>query len=153
MLDFGDIVGGALQGGVISHASLASDGAAATYGGAGAATQWRAPCNLTITGAWWVPTGADQSASQSASYRQLSLIAGGSAAAGTTVIASLAMSASLASNASRDMTLVGNATASISTPTISKGDVIYASQATAGGDHSNGTVLRAGHFGFSYRPI
>jgi|SRR3972149_416492 len=146
MMEIGDIPGGSLQGGVVSHASLASDGAAATYGGAAIANKWRAPQACTIVGAYWEPHGADNDAANASSYRRLTVINGGAAAAGTTVLASLNLTASLASNTQRAMTLATN-------PTLSAGECIYASQTTIGGNHSAGTVTRAGTFRWDYRPI
>lgn len=151
MIELGDIPGGSLHGGVISHASVASDGANATYGGAGVALKWRAPQDCTIVGAYWEAHGADSAAANASSYRTLSLINGGADATGTTVLGSVALTASLASNTTRGLTLVSNST--YATPTLAAGAVVYASQATVGGAHSAGTVLVAGQFGFFYRPI
>lgn len=145
VLDFGDIPSGSLHLGSATHASVASNGAAATYGNAGA-NKLRAPCACEIVGAYWEAIGADNDATNTASYRQLSVVNGGQAAAGTTVLASLAMTASLASNTPRAMTLASN-------PTAAQNDIIFLSQATVGGDHSNGTVLRAGQVHVQYRPI
>jgi len=146
MLEFGDIPSGSLYGGTISHASVASNGASATYGGAGAAAKWRAPQEAKLVAAFWEPHGGDSGPSSAASYRTLSLINGGQAAGGTTVLASLALSATLASNNQRALTLASN-------PTLAAGDVIMASQATVGGDHATHTVLVAGTFHFHYKPI
>lgn len=143
--DYGDIPSGSLYLGAISHASVASNGAAATYGGV-ATNMLRVPCACRITGVQWSAVGADQDATQTASYRLLTLINGGAGGAGTTVLASLNLTASLASNNAREMT-VGSAA------TLSRGETIYLSQGTVGGDHSNGTVLRAGNAIISYRPI
>lgn len=151
MMDLGDIPSGALEGGLISHASVASNGANATYGGAGAVLKWRAPQACTILGAYWEANGADSAAANATSYRRLSLINGGAAGAGTTVLASVDLTASLASNTTRALTMVSNAT--MQTPILAAGDIVYASQATVGGAHSDGTVLVAGTFGFRYRPI
>ena len=128
MMHLGDIVSGEIHGGGISHASVASNGAAATYGGAGTALKWRAPANCKIVGAAWTPDGADNATTITASYRLLTLVNGGQAAAGTTVLASMNLTASLASNASRNLTLA-------SVATLSKGDIIYASQSKIGRAH------------------
>lgn len=151
MIELGDIPGGSLAGGVISHASVASDGANATYGGAGFASKWRAPQDCTIVAAYWEPHGADSAAANASSYRALKLINGGADATGTTVLASINLTASLASNTQRAFTVVSNA--SSLTPSIAAGAVVYASQNTVGGAHSAGTVLVAGQFRFNYRPI
>lgn len=146
MIELGDIPAGSLRGGFVSHASVASDGANATYGGAGGVGKWRAPQACTIVRAYWEPTGADSAAANASSYRRLSIINGGTNATGTTVLASVNLTASAASNTERAFTLV-------TTPTLSQGECIYASQATVGGAHSAGTVLVAGVFHFDYRPI
>ncbi len=151
IMELGDIPSGSLAGAVISHASVASDGANATYGGAAVATKWRAPQACTIVGAYWEPHGANSAAANASSYRDLKLINGGADATGTTVLASLSLTASLASNTQRAFTLVSNS--SLSTPVLAAGDVVYASQNTVGGAHSAGTVLVAGQFRFNYRPI
>lgn len=151
MIELGDIPGGSLHGGVISHASIASDGANATYGGAGFALKWRAPQACTIVGAYWEAHGADSAAANASSYRTLALINGGAAAAGTAILASVNLTASLASNTKRNFTLASNST--IATPVLAAGDIVYASQNTVGGAHSAGTVLVAGNFSFDYRPV
>ena len=142
----GDILNGASAEGVISHASIASDGAAASYGGAGTAEKFRAPQNIRIVDAWWEAHGADQTASKTDSYRLMKLVNGGAIGTGTTVLGSVAMSASLASDTQRALTLA-------TTPTVSKGYVVMAAQISIGGNNSNGTVVQAGQFRFAYRPI
>jgi len=82
----GDIPSGAFGVGVISHAALASDGGAATYGGAGAAEKWRAPQNIRIVDAWWEPSGADNAATSLTSYRLMKLVQGSTDATGTVVL-------------------------------------------------------------------
>lgn len=141
----GDIPSGAIHGTVISHASVASNGAGAALRNIGAGI-FRAPQNLTIVAAWWEPTGADNSATTTGSYRRLSVINAGNDGTGTTVLASLNLTASLASNTTRALTLAA-------TPTVSQGQVIAASHTTVGGDHANGTVLQAGNFHIMVRPI
>jgi hypothetical protein len=146
MIDIGDIPGGAVAQVVISHASAASDGAGAALQGAGGAAKWRAPQACRIVGAWWEPHGADSDAANTLSYRNLTLVDGGAAAAGIATLASLALTASLGSNVQRALSLVAS-------PTVDAGDVVYASHLTVGGNHSAGTVLVAGQFRFNYRPI
>jgi len=142
----GDIPSGAFGVGVISNAVLASNGAAATYGGAGAAEKWRAPQNLTIVDAWWEPSGADNAATSLTSYRLVKLVQGSTDATGTVVLGSVAMSATLASDTQRAMTLA-------TTPTVSKGYVVMAAQISVGGNHSVGTVTAEGQTRFTFRPI
>ena len=142
----GDIASGAFGVGVISHAALASDGAAATYGGAGAAEKWRAPQNVIIVNAWWEPSGANNAATSLTSYRLMKLVNGSTDATGTVVLGSVALSATLASNIQRAMTLASN-------PTVSQGYVVMAAQVSVGGNHSVGTVTQEGQVRFTYRPI
>ena len=141
----GDIQSGAIYGAAISHASAATDGAAATIGAIGA-LNWRAPQDIVIVDAWWEPTGADQNAADAASYRVKSLIDAGAAGLGTRVLGSRQDLASIGSNTQVAFTL-------ISAPTVAKGNVVAAVySATTGGTHA-GTVVRAGNFRFTYRPI
>lgn len=141
----GDIPSGALPGPNITHASAATDAASATFAAIGANVH-RAAQALTIVSAWHEPTGADQDAADAASYRAFALIDGSTNGLGTRVLASANLTASQASNTTRALTL-------IAAPTVARGNVIYARYgATVGGTHA-GTVVRAGHFSFSYRPI
>jgi hypothetical protein len=91
-------------------------------------------------------TGADGGAQNSASYRRLTLIDAGSAGAGTTVLGTLNLTSSQASNTTRAFTMVDR-------NSVSKGNVVAFSHATVGGAHSDGTVLVAGQIHFTYRPI
>ena len=142
----GDIPDGSFGVGVISQAVLASDGGAATYGGAGAAEKWRAPQDIIIVDAWWEPSGANNAATVTTSYRLLKLVNGSTDATGTVVLGSVAMTASLGSNTQRAMTLAAS-------PTVSKGYVVMAAQTSVGGNHSVGTVTAEGQTRFTYRPI
>lgn len=142
----GDIPDGAFGAEIISHASVASNGANATYGGAGVAAKWRAPQDCRILSVWWEPHGADSDANNTASYRNLLLYDGGADATGTASLASLSLTATLASDTQRAFTMAGTAT-------VDQGDVVYASQLTVGGAHATGTVLVAGQYRFAYKPI
>lgn len=134
------------QSTVITHASVASNGASASLGGtASNAAFWRAPQNLQVVDAWWEPIGASNTAASTASYRQVGLIDQGPAGAGTAALGSLNLTASLASFATRALSLVA-------TPTMSKGDVLCASQSASGTDATH-TVLQAGQFTLLYKPI
>ena len=141
----GDITSGSLRGPVISHASVASNGAAAALSAIGA-LNWRAPQNCTIVEAWWEPTGADSAVTNTSSYRLLTIINAGSAGTGTTVLASLNNNTSQASNTLKAMTVA-------STATVAQGAVVAASHVTVGGAETNGTVLVAGQFHVTYRPV
>ncbi len=131
---------------LISHASVASDGANAIVGSIGA-NCFRAPRAMQLESAWWEPTGADNTATPNTlSYRRVTVLDAGPNGAGTTVLASLDLTASLASNTTRAFSL-------IATPTVPKGNVIAVQHATVGGAHSDGTVLRAGQFHLNWSPI
>lgn len=141
----GDVLSGALHAPTISHASAATDAASATFGAIGPGV-FRAPQNIVIVSAWHEPTGANQDAADAASYRAFALVDGSVDGLGTRVLASANLTASQASNTTRALT-------TISAPTVARGNVVYARYgATVGGTHA-GTVVRAGHFSFSYRPI
>ena len=141
----GDIPSGALMGANITHASAATDAASATFAAIGSNVS-RAPQDITIVSAWHEPTGANQDAADAASYRTYALIDGSTDGLGTRVLASASLIASQASNTTRALT-------NISAPTVARGNVIYARYgATVGGTHA-GTVVRAGHFSYTYRPI
>ena len=150
--NLGDIPSGSIYGDTISHASVASNGAGASVGGAGAVGKWRAPADCKIVSVFWEAEGADSDAANTASYRQLTLVDGGADASGTAVVASLNLTASLASDTQRAFTLATNATYPDGVP-LDAGDTVYASHATVGGNHSTGTVLVAGSFRFYYMPV
>lgn len=141
---YGDLPSGALVGAQISHASVASDGAAASFNNIGASI-WRAPQNGRIDSVWWEPTGADSSAASAVSFRTLTIRNGASDGTGTAILASLVLSASLASNTTRAFTLA-------TTPTFSAGQPIYAAHA-ATGTNATHTVLVAGKFHVNWRPV
>ncbi len=129
----------------LTHASAATDGAAASVGNIGTQV-WRAPRTRRTVAAWHEPTGADQPAADAASYRAFSLRAGGNDGTGTRILASSNLTASAGSNTTREIAVVDGAS-------VSRGQVIYGAYgATVGGTHA-GTVVRAGHFSFSYRPV
>ena len=141
----GDIPSGALAGPNITHASAATDAASATFAAIGA-NVYRAAQNLTIVSAWHEPTGANQDAAHAASYREYALIDGSTDGLGTRILASANLTASQASNTTRALT-------NIASPTVARGNVIYARYgATVGGTHA-GTVVRAGVFSYTWRPI
>ena len=141
---YGDLPSGALVGPNISHASVASNGASASFNNIGA-NVWRAPQNGVVVSAWWEPTGADAAGTSAASFRTLTIRNGSTDGLGTAVLASLVLSASLASNTTRAFTLA-------TTPTFSAGQVIAAHQAATGTDAED-TVLVAGRFQVNWRPI
>ena len=141
---YGDLISGALVGAQVSHASVASDGAAASYNNIGA-NIWRAPQNGRIDSIWWEATGGDTGGASAVSFRTLTIRNGSSDGTGTAVLGSLVLSATLASNTTRAFTLA-------TTPTFSAGQAIYAAQA-ATGTNATHTVLVAGRFTVNWRPI
>ena len=146
----GDIPEGTWVAGNLTRAALASNGGSAVYGVGNVVQQIRAPQAMFIIGADYEPYGADDAPDQSASYRRYSIINGGTGGAGTDVLGSLNLSATLASNATRAFTMQAGGT---SVQTVSKGEIIYANQVTIGGDHSVGTVNAAARIWIHWRPI
>lgn len=141
----GESPSGALAGTVMTHASAATNAGSALVGNIGPGV-WRAPQDITIVSAWHEPTGADQDLGDAASYRMFQLMDGSVNGLGTRVLASLAATASQGSNTTRAIPTITN-------PSVARGNVVYGQYgATVGGTHA-GTVVRAGQFGFSYRPI
>lgn len=139
------VLRGFIHGVNLTHASAATDAASAAVGNIGAAN-WRAPDDIAIVSAWHEPTGADQPAAHAASYRQFSLRCGSTDGTGTRVLASANLTASQASNTTRALTTVSD-------PTVARGQTVYGVYgATVGGTHA-GTVVRAGMFSFTYRPL
>ena len=140
----GDIPGARFHAPVVgTHASVASNGAAARLGQIGPFAH-----NIRMRNIWHSPTGADQGAN-TASYRRLSVYNGGTAGTVTATasrIASLNYSASLASLGARALTVD-------TTVTLASGEIAYFSQETVGGDDATGTVLRAGQFSVAYEVI
>ena len=145
----GDIPEGTLRAEVITHAALASNGGSAAYGIGTDAQRFRMPQAGIILGCDWEPTGGNQANSKTASYRQLKLYNGSTNGAGTVVLGSLNMSATLASNNMRAMTMQTN-TASL---TAAAGELIAVSHISVGGNDTMGTVLVAGVFHIKWRPI
>ncbi|KKM67650.1 hypothetical protein LCGC14_1468920, partial [marine sediment metagenome] len=143
---------GSIYGGNISHASVASNGANATFGGAAAVAKWRAPSVCKIVSAFWEAEGADTATNDTDSFRTLQLIDGGADATGTVVLASLNLTATLASNTQRAMTVI----TAVNNPNgynLDAGDTIYASHFTVGAARAADTELKAGTFRFYYMPI
>lgn len=136
----GDIPGARFLMGPVANASAASNGAGALIGAVGVA-----PHDMRVRAAYWQATGADQGAN-TASYRRLTVVNGGTAGTGTAIVASINLSASKAS-------LVPNSMTVDTSVTIPAGAVLYASHATIGGDDATGTVLRAGAFILAYEVI
>lgn len=127
-----------------THASVASNGANARLGQIGPFAH-----DIRIRNAWWTPTGADNAATNTASYRRLSLYNGGASGTATATanrLASLNLTASAASLAPRAMTVD-------TTVTVASGSVLYASQETVGGASATNTQLEAGQFALAYEII
>lgn len=149
MQDIGDIPSGSWRGEFISHASIASNGASAAYGIGTDAQRFRVPQDSIVLGAEWEATGASQAASVSGSYRRFTAYNGGTGGAGTAVLGSLNLSATLAADATRAFTMQ-TATSLLTVPA---GAIIAVSQTTVGGNESNGSVVVAGGVHIKFRPI
>ncbi len=150
VMAIGDIPEGTWVAGNLTHAALASGGGSAVYGVGNVVQQIRAPQDMFVIGADYEPYGADEVALVTDSYRRYKIINGGTAGAGTDVLGSLNLSATLASNATRAFSMQTGGT---SAQTVSEGEIIYANQVTIGGDHSVGTVNKAARVWVHWRPI
>lgn len=109
--------------------------------------------NIRIRNVWFTPTAANNSATQSASYRLLSLYNGGTAGTATATgarVANYSASATLASLAPVAFNIVD---ATGTTQTIASGSILYFSQTTIGAADSNGTVLVAGNLTLAYEVV
>lgn len=161
----GDIPSGSEEVVQITHASVASNGAASVFGGtSSSAAFWRAPSKGVITFANWEPIGAAAAGTSTASFRKVSLIDQGQAGAGTVHLADLSLTASIASFTPTAMTLAtASATATTfgtvtqsgigtTNVTVAANDVICVSQAATGTDATD-TVLVAGQVTFGFRAI
>lgn len=140
----GDIPNARFALALTTVASVASNGANARLAQFGPF-----PFDIRLRAGWWQPTGADQDATSTASYRRLSVYNGGTAGTATATasrMASLNLTASIAS--------FGTASFAVdSTVTVASGQTLYMSQETVGGAESNGTVLRAGQAQLWYEVI
>jgi hypothetical protein len=140
----GDIPGARFPSPIITNQAVASGGANARLGQFGPF-----PYDIRIRNAWWSPTGADQAATATGSYRRLSFYNGGTAGTATATASRMASLNLTASQAS-----LGALTMSVdTTQTVAAGGIIYASQETVGGTDSNGTVLVAGQMSLAYEII
>src|SRR5580765_8301639 len=106
---------------------FAATNAAVASGGANSRVAQFGPFahNVRVRNVWWTPTTADQTSTQSASYRRLSIYDGGASGTVTATanrVASLNLSASQAS--------LGPIAFSTLDRTVSAGNVIYWSQET-----------------------
>lgn len=144
----GDIPGARFHGPEVAMGALASNGAVGVTSYFGPFAQ-----DIRIRNVWWTPTAASQAATQSASYRLLALYNGGTAGTATATtarIASLAMSATVASLTPTPYTLVD---ATGTTQTVASGSILYFSQSTVGGTDSNGTVTVAANIALEYEVL
>jgi hypothetical protein len=130
---------------VATHASVASGGANARLGAMGPFDH-----PIRVRSAWWTPTGADVGGTSTASYRRLSVYAGGTAGTATATasrLASLDLTATKASHAPVAMTVANT------THTVSAGGIVYFSQETVGGASATNTELAAGQVAISYEVV
>lgn len=134
---------------IVTNASVASGGANAVLGPQFGPYPWP----IRVRNAWWTPTGGNQSATQSATFRRIDLINGGPAGTVTATgsrIASLGLTATIASLTPTQLVIVD---ATGTTQTVASGNVLYFSQSTVGGTDANGTVLAAGQFSLAYEIV
>lgn len=141
----GDIPGARFhQPAVVQVSSVASGGATGRIGQFGPFA-----LDIRFRNVWYSPTSGDQSSTQTATYRRLSLFNGGTSGTATAAasrMASLNLSASQAS-------LGAAAFAVDTTQTLASGQIAYFSQDTVGGIDANGTVLQAGYFSVAYEVV
>lgn len=123
-------VPGNIQKASLALAAVASNGGAARY------PILVAPQKIRVKGFVYNPYAGDQDIN-SASYRLLTIVDAGPAGTGTVVVASLALTASIASMGT------GAGVVATANQDMDSGDVVVFSQATVGGDHTTGTVIPA----------
>ena len=128
----------------VTFASVASGGANARLGQVGPFSH-----PVRLREAWFSPTGADQAATQSATYRRLDVINGGP---NGTVTASANRMGTLGLTASQ-ASLGAAAFVVDTTVTVPSASIIYFSQSTVGGTDANGTVLVAGQLALAFEAI
>lgn len=131
-----------------SVAAVASNGANGRIGQFGPFAH-----DIRVRNVWYSPTAGDQAATQSATYRRLSLFNGGTAGTVTATanrIASLNASASQASQGAAAFTIIDPTG---TTETVPAGAILYFSQETVGGTDANGTVLAAGQLALAYEVV
>lgn len=128
--------------------SVASNGAAARIG------IFYVNRDARLKSVIYTPTGADYATATgaTASYRRLTVVNGGTAGTGTTVLASLNPTASVASWGSRAFTLA-TTSATDTSATVASGGAFVISHSTVGGDLDDGTILRAGVITLVYESI
>jgi hypothetical protein len=129
----------------VSYASNSADGRTA---------QFVAYRDMKVKSVFWAPLNTAQAtkgtATTSASYRRLEMYNGGTAGTVTTSasrIASLNLTASLASSGFRAFDTVNTAV------TVAASSLIYFSHSTVGAATADGTELQAGTFIFTYESI
>lgn len=145
----GDIPGARFsEANIATNATIASGGANGVIGYFGPFAH-----PIRVRNVFWVPTTGNQSATQTATFRRIDLINGGTAGTATATsarIASLALTASIASLFPAQMTIVD---ATGTTETVASGSVLFFSQSTVGGTDANGTVLAGGVFSLAYEVV
>lgn len=125
-------------------AAVASGGADARVTGAG----FVAHADMKLLAAWKFDLRADEvtkgTATTSASYRRHTIVNGGTAGTGTTLLASLNATASQASLGKRAYTMVADVT-------IAKGEIVYLSHLSVGAATADGTDSAACMVGVAYQ--
>ena len=140
----GDIPGARFHAPTIPAASIASGGGAGLLGVFGPFAH-----DVRVKGLFYVPTAATavSATNASASYRRLTLVNLGTAGAGTTALATLNLTASLAQGARVE------AGSYNTTHVISSGNVLAISQTTVGGALAGSTDLPAGQFAVAFEVL
>lgn len=107
-----------------------------------------APADMKVLSVWKHNLQADEvtkgTATTTSSYRRHTLVNGGAAGTGTTVLASLNATASAASLGARSFAMVA-------TPTAAAGDVLYGSHLTVGAATADGTDAGAALWEIAYQ--
>jgi len=142
----GDIAGARFIEQTETFAAVASGGANARLVG----PLGPFPHNIRARALYYVPTTADQAATQTASYRRLSLYNGGTAGTATSTASRMASHNLIASQASLGALAWGTVDTTV---TAASGSVLYFSQETVGAAEANGTVLAGGKFSLHYEII
>ena len=131
-----DLRGARWTAGPFTIASVASNATSRS------ARVWRAPVACRVDSVQWIPTEADQTSSSAAVNVILKLEDGGTAGAGTGLLASYSPTATVASETSVSIPTTGSVT-------IGAGDFVSIQSASTG----NGLKLFAGELFFVYEPV
>lgn len=104
------------------------------------------PWPIRVRNAWFTPTSGNQAATQTASYRQISVYNGGPAGTATASANRMAF-ANLTASAASFTPIAFQNTVDVTAPA---GSLLYFSQGTVGGNDANGSVLAGGQLALAY---